>query len=91
VRSSLCPALVQDQGYTTTHLSAGKPVRRSWHLFEGVSFGGCPGFKGPDPQPVSMSVGKSRVPSRERQGWLDLAARAGAPDESVDRPALRTP
>jgi TrpR-related protein YerC/YecD len=33
-----------------------------------VSFGGCPGFKGPDPQPVSMSVGKSRVPPEERQG-----------------------
>jgi hypothetical protein len=26
-----------------------------------VSLDGCPGFKGPDPQPVSMSVAKHRV------------------------------
>lgn len=36
-------------------------TRRSWHLFEMVSLDGCPGFKGPDPQPVSMSVAKSRA------------------------------
>jgi hypothetical protein len=43
-------------------------VRRSWHLFEVVSFDGCPGFKGPDPQPVSMSGTKCREGSEERQG-----------------------
>ena len=56
------------RGYTATHLSAGDPVRRSWHLFEGVSFDGCPGFKGPDPQPVSMSTGSLWASTRKRQG-----------------------
>ena len=42
-------------------------IRRSWHLFEVVSFDGCPGFKGPDPQPISMSGKKSRVGSSDRQ------------------------
>jgi hypothetical protein len=42
---------------TATHLSGLQMEipRRSWHLFEMVSLDGCPGFKGPDPQPVSMS------------------------------------
>lgn len=41
----------------TAHLSRGRAGRRcrSWHLPERVSFGGCPGVKGPFPQPVSMS------------------------------------
>jgi TrpR-related protein YerC/YecD len=50
--------------FTATHLSDGRPAygrfRRSWHHFELVRFDGCPGFKGPDPQPVSMSGAQSR-------------------------------
>ena len=43
-------------------LSAHFPVvrgglRRSWHLYGVVNPEGCPGVKGPVPQPVSMSVG----------------------------------
>ncbi len=53
--------------------------RRSWHLCKGVSFGGCPGFKGPDPQPVSMSgrqsmfryAGASRISRVFVTGTLD--------------------
>ncbi len=31
-------------------------IRRSWHLYGVVNPEGCPGFKGPVPQPVSMSI-----------------------------------
>ena len=47
-------------------------IRRSWHLFEVVSFDGCPGFKGPDPQPVSMSKTKCMEGSGERQGRREV-------------------
>jgi hypothetical protein len=49
-------------------------TRRSWHLIEMVSLDGCPGFKGPDPQPVSMSDTKSRGSTfvRSRNGELSL-------------------
>lgn len=58
------PPFPRTASFTATHLSDGRPVyghfRRSWHHFELVRFDGCPGFKGPDPQPVSMSGGQSR-------------------------------
>jgi len=40
----------------------------SWHHFGRVGPDGCPGFKGPFPQPVSMSGGKFRCHSRLAQG-----------------------
>jgi len=58
--------------------------RRSWHLYEMVSLGGCPGFKGPDPQPVSMSSAKSRVNGRIRSR---KRATVAAPD-AEKRPAF---
>ena len=40
---------------TNLHLSGCMGAfRRSWHLFRVVSPDGCPGVKGPVPQPVSM-------------------------------------
>ncbi len=41
---------------------------RSWHHFGQVGPDGCPGFKGPFPQPVSMSGGKFRCHSTLAQG-----------------------
>ena len=45
---------------------AGSPW--SWHQFGRVGPDGCPGFKGPFPQPVSMSGAKFRCDSTLAQG-----------------------
>ncbi len=39
----------------------------SWHQFGGVGSDGCPGFKGPVPQPVSMSDPEFRGGDAEAQ------------------------
>ncbi len=52
----------------TAHLAVTRGhCRRSWHLPEMVGFGGCPGVKGPFPQPVSMSGGESTNQHSPRQ------------------------
>ncbi len=63
------PAIGMLSSFTAPHLS-GSP---KWRIpagvgtfFEMVSLDGCPGFKGPDPQPVSMSSVESRVKQRIR-------------------------
>jgi len=59
VKSSLRPFPLITKELRSNSSVGRWPGRRSWHLFEVVSFDGCPGFKGPAPQPVSMSVSKS--------------------------------
>src|SRR5690606_29633458 len=38
-------------------------VRRNWHLRDACAPLGCPGFKGPVPQPVSMDVRRILLPA----------------------------
>ena len=54
------PRLRRRGSPAATHLSADPASPWSWHLPGQVGPDGCPGFKGPFPQPVSMSGAKSR-------------------------------
>jgi len=67
----------------------------SWHHFGRVGPDGCPGFKGPFPQPVSMSGAKCRCDSALAQGTrgricaCDSAARRQSARGSGRRPEKR--
>jgi hypothetical protein len=64
------PSVVKPGGAASLQLifrrRAGSPW--SWHQFGRVGPDGCPGFKGPFPQPVSMSGAKFRCDSTLAQG-----------------------
>jgi len=66
------PSVVKPGGAASLQLifrrRAGSPW--SWHQFGRVGPDGCPGFKGPFPQPVSMSGAKFRCDSTLAQGTL---------------------
>jgi len=72
------PPVVRPDGAASLQLifrrRAGSPW--SWHQFGRVGPDGCPGFKGPFPQPVSMSGAKFRCDSRLAQGTAAQSRRS---------------
>jgi hypothetical protein len=74
------PLVVKPGGAASLQLifrrRAGSPW--SWHQFGRVGPDGCPGFKGPFPQPVSMSGAKFRCDSGLAQGTAGETARKHA-------------
>lgn len=83
-----CSALEAQELHSNSSVGR-RPDRRSWHLFEGVKFDGCPGFKGPDPQPVSMSASESR--GRYGAASRRLFRRNRAESEANEQSRAKTP
>ncbi len=80
------PSVVKPGGAASLQLifrrRAGSPW--SWHQFGRVGPDGCPGFKGPFPQPVSMSGAKFRCDSTLAQGTAAQSRRVCAKPEDED-------